>query len=177
MFREHADNPNIGMDCVCRVMCDMRQECFQCLNRTASGMVTGPPDFANVASLVETYRVSGLAELRFTWYMMTNLGAPSSTNQAVQPRAFPTSSANPKVDNTLIKRHNASSFESVSDLCKAGGDDLVIPKHNGEEVCLAWALKGSCGPNCRRKDAHVRCGRDTFKEIHALLDKCGVASA
>ena len=60
MFREHADNPNIGMDCVCRVMYDMQQEHFQCLNRTASGMVTGPPDFANVASLVETYRVSGL---------------------------------------------------------------------------------------------------------------------
>ena len=63
------------MDHACHVMCDMQQEHFQCLNRHASGMVTTVPDFANVASLVETHRVSGLSELPFAWHMMTNLGA------------------------------------------------------------------------------------------------------
>ena len=55
------------------------------------------------------------------------------------------------------------------------GDNKVgTPKHAGKEVCLSWALKGSCSATCKGKTSHVRCPRDTIKEIHKVLDACGI---
>ena len=52
----------------------------------------------------------------------------------------------------------------------------IIPKHNGNPVCLTWALKGECSHGCRRTNQHVRCNRSTVQAIHALMDTCGVAA-
>ena len=52
-----------------------------------------------------------------------------------------------------------------------------IPKHNGQQVCLTWALKGECSQGCRCASQHLRYGRATVQAIHALMDTCGVAAA
>jgi hypothetical protein len=50
-------------------------------------------------------------------------------------------------------------------------------KVNGEDVCLAWALKGQCSDNCKRKKQHVQYGRPVIQKLHALMDVCGVADS
>jgi hypothetical protein len=55
-----------------------------------------------------------------------------------------------------------------------GGRNLEIPKHAGKPVCLAWALKGSCGANCKHANKHVRYNKAVVQDLLALLDLCGV---
>ena len=52
----------------------------------------------------------------------------------------------------------------------------IIPKLNGNPLCLTWALKGECSHGCRRANQHVRYNRSTNQAIHALMDTCGVAA-
>jgi hypothetical protein len=51
---------------------------------------------------------------------------------------------------------------------------VTVPKIAGKEICLAWALRGSCSSNCKRKDQHKQYSRDVVSKIHALMDTCGV---
>ena len=57
------------------------------------------------------------------------------------------------------------------------GHDVNVPKHNGEAVCLTWALKGRCSASCKRKAQHVRYSRSVNQAIHSLMDSCGVANS
>ena len=41
-------------------------------------------------------------------------------------------------------------------------NEVTIPKHNGNPVCLSWALKGVCSSGCKRKHQHVCYGRTTI---------------
>jgi hypothetical protein len=55
-----------------------------------------------------------------------------------------------------------------------GGREVEVPKHSGQPVCLAWALKGACNNNCRRAHLHVRYSQTTVKALHKLMTDCGV---
>jgi hypothetical protein len=57
-------------------------------------------------------------------------------------------------------------------------EDHVVecPKLNGEDICLAWALKRKCSDNCKRKKQHVQYSRPVIQKLHALMDICGVAN-
>ena len=57
------------------------------------------------------------------------------------------------------------------------GHSADIPKHNGQQVCLTWALKGECSQGCRRANQHARYSRTTIQAIHSMMDACGVAAA
>ena len=48
--------------------------------------------------------------------------------------------------------------------------------YNGKDVCLTWALKGSCSSTCKRKQAHERYTQAVNNKIHELLTTCGVAN-
>ena len=53
----------------------------------------------------------------------------------------------------------------------------IIPKHNGNPVCLAWALKGECSQGCGCLNQHVRYNRNTIQALHGLMDTCGITAA
>ena len=82
---------------------------------------------------------------------------------------------NPFPDSRLTARFQGSSFTSIKAMME--GHEVTIPKHGSDEVCLSWALKGRCNSHCDRKQQHLRYSRDTLREIHTLLDDCGVSSA
>ena len=57
------------------------------------------------------------------------------------------------------------------------GHQVEIPKHSGKEICLTWALKGTCTRGCRRKEQNVRYSQDTIRAVHALMDTCDIATS
>ena len=63
-----------------------------------------------------------------------------------------------KADAKLLKRFESSRFTSVTEM----------------DVCLTWALKGSCTSKCKRAGSHVTYPASVNKKLHALLDTCGV---
>ena len=42
--------------------------------------------------------------------------------------------------------------------------------YNGKDVCLTWALKGSCTSKCKGSGAHFTYPATVNKKFHALLD-------
>ena len=80
---------------------------------------------------------------------------------------------NPSPDTSLMTRIKDSGHASIKSMI--GNHNVTVPKVGGKEICLAWALRGACSSNCKRKDQHKQCSRDTVSKIHALMDTCGVA--
>ena len=74
-----------------------------------------------------------------------------------------------------MQRFRESGHGTISAMI--GNHEVEYPKIGGKEVCLTWALKGSCVTGCKRKDLHVRYGRPTIQKLHALMDACGVANS
>jgi hypothetical protein len=85
------------------------------------------------------------------------------------------SRVNPKADQALMNRYKNSGHSSIAALI--GDHDVEIPKHQGQPICLTWALKGACSSGCKRKDQHKTYGRTTNQQIHAMMDACGVANS
>ena len=56
-----------------------------------------------------------------------------------------------------------------------GSNTVEVPKMGGKDICLSWALKGTCSGNCKRKDQHKTYSRDINQKLHALMTACGVA--
>ena len=177
-----GDTPAVGMDLVCRVMFEAQQEYFHYSRELAAGNAPACPTFANIENAVITYRVSSLSPLPSLWYQ--KLDAPTNSNRPAPSRATGTSARsqagvtqvfNAHAERRLLSRYTESGHSTISALLQ--GHDVTVPKHNGNPVCLTWALKGECSSGCRRKNQHVRYSRGTNQAIHALLDACGVANA
>ena len=178
-----ADSPGVGMDLVCRVLYEAQQEYFEYVNGLAGGRAVTVPTYSNILGRVRTFRAASLCPLPASWYALVD--APSDPNRrsannpnrgegsATRPRAGPT--FNTHADRGLLRRFRDSGHATISDMMR--GHSPTIPTHNGQEVCLAWALKGECTAACRRHGNHVRYGRNTNQEIHGLMDTCGVASS
>ena len=177
-----GDTPAVGMDLVCRVMYEAQQEYFHYCKELAAGAAPACPTFSSIEHAVITYRVSSLSPLPSLWYNKldapTNASRPapsqgqgsSARNQAGVTPAF-----NAHAERRLLKRYAESGHSTISAMLQ--GHDVTVPKHNGNPVCLTWALKGECSTGCRRKNQHVRYARSTNQAIHALMDACGVANA
>ena len=139
------------------------------------------PEFERVRNSVRSYRADSLSPLPVHWYSMTS--APS--NERYKPRAKPagspreaavsTPSVNAHADQRLLERFRASPFSAITSMLE--GHDVEVPKHNGDPVCLTWALKGQCSGSCKRKTLHVRYSRATNQKLHELLDLCGVVNS
>ena len=82
---------------------------------------------------------------------------------------------NAHADQGLMTRFRDSGHSTINAMMT--GHSADIPKHNGQQVCLTWALKGECSQGCRRAGQHVRYGRSTVQAIHSMMDACGVAAA
>ena len=82
---------------------------------------------------------------------------------------------NTHADRSLLQRFRDSNHSTISSMMSGQSLD-IIPKLNGNPVCLTWALKGECSHGCRRANQHVRCNCSTNQAIHALMDTCSVAA-
>ena len=82
---------------------------------------------------------------------------------------------NAHADRSLLQRLRDSNHSTISSMMSGQSSDIV-PKLNGNPVCLTWALKGECSHGCRRANQHVRYNRSTNQAVHALMDTCGVAA-
>ena len=178
---QYAENPAVGMDLVCRVLYEAQQDYFAYVVPLGNGQNPACLSFAAILSKVLTYRVASLSPLPSPWYLMA--GAPkiyrqrptgqgSEAGPRSQSGAVATFNAHP--DSLLMQRFRDSEFSKISDMLS--GRDVTIPKHAGKDVCLAWALKGSCSARCSRKEQHVRYGPRVLSQLHELLTTCGVAN-
>ena len=79
---------------------------------------------------------------------------------------------NADADKRLLERFRSSDFTTIGAL--VGDKDSEVPQHNGNPVCLTWALKGACSSTCKRAYQHQHYPRATLQKLHAFLDKCGV---
>ena len=177
-----GQTPAIGMDLVNRVLFEAQQEYFDYLNRLARSTAAarpGCPDFHLIQNKVETFRASSLSPLPVSWYSLVDAPSPASDSrpnreQARSPagRAGAIPTFNSWADSALMARFRDSGFSSIKAMME--GKDVAIPKKEGKNVCLAWALKGGCGSGCKRGDMHVEYKRDTNQALNKFLTKCGV---
>ena len=129
------------------------------------------------------FRADRLSRLPAAWYLL--LDPPSDTrpgNRTDQQRssdrpsrqqASTTPVINAHADRAILRRFRDSEFSNITAMME--GQNVEVPKHAGNDVCLTWALKGECSAACRRRSQHVRYSQATNRAIAALLTSCGVA--
>ena len=189
VVHQSAESEAVGMELICRVLFEFQQDYFDYLTKVATGTTGGAvPDFQHIVNKVLTFRVNVLSTLPATWYahLKTNdwtvVGASgkktasgSGTDGALREQSGTASRTNPSPDQALLTRYKDSGHASIRSLI--GDHSVTPPKVNGQEICLMWALRGSCTSSCKRKAMHKTYSRDVNQKIHALLDTCGVAAA
>ena len=176
------------MDLVCRVLYEAQQEYFEYVNGLASGRRATMPTYSEILGRVRTFRAASLCPLPASWYSLVDAppdpnrrstgpsaGGRNRTDSAGGGRPRNGPAFNTHADRRLMQRFRDSEHNTISDMMR--GHNPAVPTHNGQEVCLAWALRGECTEACRRRSNHVRYGRNTVQEIHDLMDTCGVASS
>jgi hypothetical protein len=176
------------MDYCNRILYDVQQTYFEWAEETAlcedTATLPTAPTFKEIISAVKTNRHQNLNPLPLAWYTIIDNPAPggptsrpgSSSSDTSSPRQQSGSvpSFNGQADRDMLTRFRESGHPSIKVMME--GKNATIPKHQNKPVCLVWALKGECSSNCKRKDMHIRYPAPVNKAIHAMLDKCGVAS-
>jgi hypothetical protein len=159
----------------------MQQDLFTYLNARGAGRAATVPDFEKVIGLVMTSRASSLSALPAHWYNIVSCPKPRVIGVAAPanaPREMQGTGAgvavNAHADSKLMRHYKESGHASISAM--VGGRSLEYPKHAGQPVCMAWALKGTCAPNCKRAAQHQRYGKAVVTALHKFLDDCGVAN-
>ena len=182
LVAQTAVNEVVGMELVNRVLFEFQQDYYAFLNELATATTPTAvevPTFRRIQDAVTSHRASSLCMLPASWYssLQGDEWEQVSGKQKKQtPRDLSGTAArvNPKADRALLSRYKDSGHTSIAALI--GSHDVEIPKHQGQPICLTWALKGACSAGCKRKDQHKTYGRTTNQQIHALLDTCGVAN-
>jgi hypothetical protein len=170
----------IGMELVWRIMCEFQQDYFAYLRKMAVGTTGGTvPAFTHIIEKVETCRAAALCTLPATWYTKVKTipppapGPEGRTGGGLREQAGLTPRVNPNPDASLMARFRDCGHASIKSMI--GDHNVEYPKVAGKEICLAWALRGTCSSSCKRKDQHKQYSRDVIAKIHALMDSCGVA--
>ena len=177
-------NEEAGMDTVCRILYDAQVSYFAWASQVAQGTLTAAdaPNFETLIQQVKFGRADGLCPLPRLWY--GKVTAPKNRDEANSKNSgdshkqkaglAPTFYSN--ANKTLMQRYRDHGSPSIATLMS--GKDVKVPTlSNSKEVCLSWALKGSCSATCRRQSQHVTYSKTTNKAIHDLLTACGVAEA
>ena len=176
-----SGTPAVGMDSVNRVLYEAQQDYFMYINALIAGKTPRCPDFVHITNAVGSSRVTTLSAVPAAWYSYLPAAQRPNVPEPRQDRQDPrhtTGSAgvfNSNADSRLIERFRCTGFTRISEM--TNGHDVKAPKVNGKEVCLVWALKGSCSTSCAHKDLHNRYSRETINKIHTLMDDCGVANS
>ena len=174
------------MDLVYRVMFHLQQEYFAYLRVLArSGAAASPaPTFSDLINKVTSSVVGSLSPLPHAWY--GNLhgntrgrigggsqGGPGGTSP-LREQSGMVKQVNAHADQGVLNRFRGYGHTSIKTIL--GDHEVVMPKHAGNDICLTWALKGECSNGCKRKAQHVRYGQAVTRQVHAMLDACGVAN-
>jgi hypothetical protein len=148
------------------------------------------PTFTKLIDMVSSSRATSLTDLPQAWYAKPGCPIPKKYRQAkaAAPAPAPSPSPSPSrlggggtmvvnanADKKIMKQYTDHGAVNITAL--QGGRTVEKPKVDGKELCLAWALKGACNTNCKRKDGHVRPTTATNKLVHKFLDNCGVANS
>ena len=148
-----------GLEHAWRVMCEFQQDYFAHLGKLALGGTPAVPDFQHILTKFLTFRVSSLAELPHAWYSRVegrgqsapsggrtsgnssgNLGSGNGgSGSPIREQTGTTPRVNPRPDAGLMTRFQNCGHMSISSMI--GGCTVEHPKHNGKDICLAWALK------------------------------------
>ena len=178
LVHQAAATESVGMELVWRVMYEFQQDYFDYLRKMATGTTGGVvPTFQDIVSKVETHRASALCELPAGWYSKVK-GLPPSREEkesrtgGLREQTGTAPRVNPSPDESLMNRFKECGHASIKSMI--GNHSVAVPKVGGKEICLAWALRGTCSGNCKRKDQHKQYSRDTVAKVHALMDTCGV---
>lgn len=186
IFEMHADNARHGLDLVLRVAYELQQDFFSYLNQKAVDDTTTEPTFQHIKDKVLSFRADALSPLPPSWYAKMNMppaqrgsgmaGAPEQVDgrPTMRGTAGVVGGTNAHADQALLARFAGCGHTSIKELME--GHTTTIPKQGGKEVCLAWALRGSCTRACRRADMHVRYSAATVRKLNQLLTDCGVTA-
>ena len=172
-----ADDEYGGMDHVWRILFEVQQEYFAYVNARCNNVPAAIPDFREVITAVNTFRVQKLSKLPEPWYaLVKKKEQPAFTpvgDSASRSRTSGGKRTNARANRALMKRFSESGHATISAMVQ--GHDVEYPKHRDKPVCLSWALKGECNDNCKRSGNHVHYPTEVNKKIHELMDKCGVS--
>ena len=181
----NKDRPNVAIDLINRVLYEAQQDYFAWATaRMGNGPAPQLPTFSHILKQVTSFRVEALSPLPSSWYLKLEVpnpasrragqerGGPANAGGAQGARAGVTPTFNSRADRVLARRFRESDFTTLSAMMD--GKEVEIPKHNGKDVCLAWAIKGECSAGCRRAEQHVNYSRATLQKIGQLMTACGV---
>ena len=179
----NAGAAKVGMDLVNRVLFEAQQDYFAWLQKTVRqddrALRPAVPDFTRIQSAVHTYRASSLGQLPASWFGMieSDSSGGRGSNQSTTPRQASGSAPtfNAHADRDLMRRFRDSGHTTISAMMN--GHDVQVPKVNGKNVCLIWALKGECSSACKRAAQHTRYNASTVRAINNLMTRCGVGEA
>lgn len=102
-------------------------------------------------------------------------GSPSPSGGGREGRVAVTNSHPPQPQ---LKRFTDSDLTSIGQLTnKAGPDNWKCPEVNGQQICLAWHLKGSCWSTCPRKATHKTASAHVKGQLTKLLDLADVPAS
>ena len=176
---QSAETHTVGMELVCRVLYEFQQDYFAWASKVSQGMVVPVPDFSEIVDKVQSYRVHSLCVLPPSWYVNLQGESPSRTRSepsgTLREQTGTVPRNNPNPDQALLTRFRDCGHSSIKSMI--GEHAVTVPKIGGKEICLSWALRGTCSNNCKRKEQHKQYSRDVVQKIHALMDACGVANS
>jgi hypothetical protein len=183
-----GDDPQSGLELVCRVVYDMQQDYYLYMRHVSRGEACDVPTFSKLIDMVSSNRATSLTDLPKLWYAKPGCPKPTKLRLASAPAPAPSPSPSParlavggamvvnaNADTKIMKRYTDHGATNITAM--QGDRTVEKPKIDGKELCLAWALKGACNTNCKRKDGHVRPTAAINKLVHKFLDDCGVANS
>ena len=177
LVSQGAESESVGMELVCRVLFEFQQDYFAYLRLLAHGTTVAPPDFRGIVAKVESFRAHSLSTLPAGWYDLlqgrkgagqeTGARTPAAEAGNLRQLTGTVPTVNPRADLGLLQCFRECEHTTISAMI--GSNTVEIPKMNGRDICLSWALKGTCSGNCKRKDQHKTYSHDTHNKLHALM--------
>ena len=185
--QQMGDTPALAMEFLIRCMYEIQQEYGDYVNKLAAGLAPTVPTFGHISRAIESCRDGSISTLPASYKSLITTHTPQtggSNNRSSGSNNRNSSSnnrdglsvvVNAHVDSGLRHRFATHGPSTISAMTQ--GHQVEIPKHAGKEICLTWALKGTCTRGCRRKEQHVRYSQDTIRAVHSLMDACDVATS
>jgi len=192
VIHQSAHGTTTGTSLAWRILYEMQQDYFAYLRELAVTPATVPvdvPKFEKIVHAVTSHRASCLAEVPHSWYAPlesrdkaekpgTKKKAPADGGGGSSPLRDQSGTSpvtNARADRALMGRFRDSGHATITSMM--AGKGATVPQVDGKDICLSWALKGSCNSNCKRKEQHINYSRSVVQGLHALMDTCGVANA
>ena len=171
---ENSMAPGPALLVAYRTLYWFQQATFMYMEDVQSGRAPLVPDFAGQLLLPLRMRNhSHLPELPLSWAgPVKNKGTPAKETETRSEGGGRKEVTNMHPPQEQMRRFQASGKRSIKPLTDAA-IGWVCPQVAGQDVCLAWYLKGSCYNTCPRKATHQRANDTVKASLTDLLDRAG----